>query len=237
MSQRFEGSYLANPGALADDARLECGICWTVYDPKIGDMSTQVPPGTAFARLPEGWHCPSCDAPKEKFMLLDRLSQDAAVASAPLDRLSQLRARVQALESAFRLREARMRDLPIYNGLLRVEAVGARLCGDDVVCVLISPWFMNVIVMPLDPARAQGAPEGSNRDLRFPSGDYEAIVGRLDGVGYYDSISLFSPMFEFSDQAVARTTAESAADGLFEAPAAPPSRRAMMAAAQSARSG
>ncbi|MFO1495507.1 MAG: [NiFe]-hydrogenase assembly chaperone HybE [Lysobacterales bacterium] len=237
MSQRFEGSYLANPGALAEDARLECGICWTVYDPKIGDMSNQIPPGTPFARLPEGWHCPSCDAPKEKFMLLDRVADQGGADVVPLDRLGQLRARVEALESAFKLREARMRDLPIYNGLLRVEAVGARLCGDDVVCVLISPWFMNIIVMPLDPARAQGAPEGSKRDLRFPSGDYETIVGRLDGVGYYDAISLFSPMFEFSDQAVARTTAEAAADGLFEAPPAPPSRRAMLAAAHGHRSG
>ena len=70
MSQRFEGSYLANPGALAEDARLECGICWTVYDPAEGDPHWGIPPGTPFAQLPEHWRCPVCDAPQHKFMVL-----------------------------------------------------------------------------------------------------------------------------------------------------------------------
>jgi rubredoxin len=45
--------------------RLECGICWTVYDPADGD---EVAP---FAALPEDWHCPNCDAPKSKFMAVE----------------------------------------------------------------------------------------------------------------------------------------------------------------------
>lgn len=50
--------------------RMECGICWHVYDPAEGDPVWQVPPGTAFAALPEDWRCPNCDAPQEKFMRL-----------------------------------------------------------------------------------------------------------------------------------------------------------------------
>lgn len=53
-----------------DTARLECGICWWVYDPAAGDPQWQVPPGTPFAALPEHWCCPHCDAPKHKFMVL-----------------------------------------------------------------------------------------------------------------------------------------------------------------------
>ena len=34
------------------DARLECKICWWVYDPAEGDAVWQIPPGTAFADLP-----------------------------------------------------------------------------------------------------------------------------------------------------------------------------------------
>ena len=34
---RFDGGHLAGDDRLRDDARLECGICWHVYDPAEGD--------------------------------------------------------------------------------------------------------------------------------------------------------------------------------------------------------
>lgn len=52
------------------DARLECKICWWVYDPAEGDAVWQIPPGTAFADLPVHWRCPQCDAEASKFLLL-----------------------------------------------------------------------------------------------------------------------------------------------------------------------
>lgn len=52
------------------DARLECKICWWVYDPAEGDAAWQIPPGTAFADLPGHWRCPQCDAEASKFLLL-----------------------------------------------------------------------------------------------------------------------------------------------------------------------
>ena len=52
------------------DARLECKICWWVYDPAEGDAVWQIPPGTAFADLPGHWRCPPCDAEASKFLLL-----------------------------------------------------------------------------------------------------------------------------------------------------------------------
>lgn len=51
--------------------RMECRICWYVYDPAEGDEVGQVPAGTGFAALPESWRCPSCDAGKEAFLPLD----------------------------------------------------------------------------------------------------------------------------------------------------------------------
>lgn len=50
-------------------ARYECGICWHIYDPEIGDDYSQIPPGTPFDDLPAHWTCPECDAPKHKFMV------------------------------------------------------------------------------------------------------------------------------------------------------------------------
>lgn len=68
--QRFEGSYGGDRAALADHARLECKICWWVYDPALGDEVWQIAPGTPFAVLPSHWRCPQCDGDAEQFMVL-----------------------------------------------------------------------------------------------------------------------------------------------------------------------
>lgn len=52
------------------DGRLECRICWYVYDPAAGDPVGQVSRGTPFAALPAAWHCPQCDAPRDQFLPL-----------------------------------------------------------------------------------------------------------------------------------------------------------------------
>ncbi len=57
---------------LADGARMECGICWVVYDPADGDPQAQIMAGTPFVALPEDWRCPNCDAAKGRFLRLDR---------------------------------------------------------------------------------------------------------------------------------------------------------------------
>ncbi len=50
--------------------RMECGVCWEVYDPARGDDVWQVPPGTPFAALPDHWRCPRCDAARARFLEL-----------------------------------------------------------------------------------------------------------------------------------------------------------------------
>lgn len=71
----FEGSYLGNAERLPANARLECKICWHVYDPAEGDPVWQIPPGTAFDALPAHWRCPNCDGAREQFMVLDDAAQ------------------------------------------------------------------------------------------------------------------------------------------------------------------
>ena len=61
---------LAATARIGDSTRLECRICWHVYDPAEGDEVDQVPPGTPFLSLPEFWHCPQCDSEKDKFLPL-----------------------------------------------------------------------------------------------------------------------------------------------------------------------
>jgi rubredoxin len=48
--------------------RFECGVCWQVYDPAVGDPVWQIAPGVPFEELPEHWCCPNCDAAQIKFL-------------------------------------------------------------------------------------------------------------------------------------------------------------------------
>ena len=66
----FEGSYLGDAQRIDAGTRMECGVCWWVYDPRSGDAEWQIAPGTPFAALPAHWRCPRCDAAPGQFMAL-----------------------------------------------------------------------------------------------------------------------------------------------------------------------
>lgn len=225
----FEGSFLGDATRIAPGARLECGICWTPYDPAEGDPVWQIPPGTPFAALPDDWRCPTCDAEKHKFMVLDAPPPDGADQS-PGDPSG-------ALTEAYRgIARTVMSDLPLYNPRLAVEAVGFRRHGDGWLGIMVTPWFMNAVLAPGVPGAWNGMRDGVKSVRTLPSGDYEFVAGHLDGIGTILNCSLFSPMFEFEEQAVVRQTAEAALVALLEPggdaePSPPPPPPAAMAPA------
>ena len=47
--------------------KWECTVCGYIYDPAVGDPSTDIKPKTAFEDLPEGWTCPECGAATDLF--------------------------------------------------------------------------------------------------------------------------------------------------------------------------
>ena len=115
----------------------------------------------------------------------------------------------ERLAGAYReIGERAMRDLPIFNAALGVEAVGFRSVGDRMIGILVTPWFMNV-VMATDALQPSPAP-GSRVRFRFPAGDIDLTVSEVASAGRIASCSLFSPMFEFADMSGARATAEAA---------------------------
>jgi rubredoxin len=67
---RFEGSSLGDAAKLAPHTKLECKVCWHVYDPAAGDPVWQIPAGTPFDALPAHWTCPNCSAEKAQFLVL-----------------------------------------------------------------------------------------------------------------------------------------------------------------------
>jgi len=113
-----------------------------------------------------------------------------------------------AVESAFvAIAGGAMRNMPISNPALRVEAVGFSLWEDFWVGVLITPWAINLMLLPCGNPEFRVLVGSAAQHSRFPSGAYEFHGGWLKSLGPYQSCSLFSPPAEFSDQDSARAVA------------------------------
>jgi len=123
-----------------------------------------------------------------------------------------------ALEAAFaRIHATRMAGLPFLNPALRIEAVGFRRWEGLWLGVLVTPWFMNLMLLPDDESAWPRLRCGDSVAYRLPAGVFEFIRAHEPPLGDYQSCSLFSPMADFADQAGARATAQAALSALFDA--------------------
>ena len=120
------------------------------------------------------------------------------------------------LEDAFRAAATRMDGLAFVNPALGVEAIGFAPWQGHWLGVLLTPWFMNLIVTPRDVATWPSLKAGEKRCYQFPAGAYEFIVARDDVAGEYQMCSLFSPLLQFDDQETARLVARLAREALFD---------------------
>lgn len=50
--------------------KWECTVCGYIYDPELGDPTTDIAAGTPFSELPEGWICPDCGATADLFEMI-----------------------------------------------------------------------------------------------------------------------------------------------------------------------
>jgi len=219
---RFEGSYLGDASRISATARMECKICWHVYDPAEGCELWQVPAGTAFAALPGDWRCPVCDGARDQFMTLD-VGSDAAPdlppspAAPPAGPPGLPVETIQRLERAFReIHTAQMRGVPIVNDALAVKAVGFRAWEGRWLGALVTPWFLNLVLLPGEGDDWSGLVPGAKELVEFPSGRYEYVHALRKDVGPYKACSLFSPMFEFTTMLHATETASAALVALFD---------------------
>ena len=112
----------------------------------------------------------------------------------------------------------KMADVPICNERLAVEAVGFRPCGALALGVVVTPWFMNVVLAPRGDALLPAASPGATMPVILPAGRIDFVVGALDDFGPVWTCSLFSPMDEFADQDGARATAAAAIAALTDSP-------------------
>lgn len=107
-----------------------------------------------------------------------------------------------------------MRDLPVVNAALSVQAVGFNRFNKDWLGVLITPWFMNLLMMPGPDSTWHAQQPGTKIEKNFPYGTFEFTLGNETQLGTYALCSLFSPMFQFENQAAALAAAQAALQGL-----------------------
>lgn len=140
-----------------------------------------------------------------------------------------LAGRVQALEAVHReIARSRMQGLPLLHPGLQVQAVGFQAwpaAPDWALGVLVTPWFMNLVRLPLQPVAATPSAErtaqppgpgaapawlalGATATRELAGQRLDFIGAHETGLGAFEAASLFSPMFEFADQAAAVATAQ-----------------------------
>lgn len=145
-----------------------------------------------------------------------------------------LTARVHALEQRYReIAATRMAGVALCHPQLEVAAVdfAPDADGAGALGALVTPWFMNLVWLPLplpvpkarphDPSAPPPAAlrVGETRRRAVGPEIFEFIGAQEDGLGNFEACSLFSPMFEFADQAAAVETARQVLQLLREPPA------------------
>lgn len=109
----------------------------------------------------------------------------------------------------------RMQNLDFVNAGLTVEAIGFRKYGDLRVGVLITPWFMNLIILPAKDDLTSPQ-QGRQVDVTFPSDTVLFTAAVDDSIGPYLSAVLFDCVLDIPDQETARKLAEEVMRALFD---------------------
>lgn len=122
------------------------------------------------------------------------------------------------VEATFeRIRLERMQDLPLLNPALAVAAVDFARHEDDWRGALVTPWGINLLLLPATPAWR--APASHERAFRvYPAGTFAFLANREDGLGAYLACPLISDMKPFADQDTALQAARACLIALDQAP-------------------
>lgn len=123
---------------------------------------------------------------------------------------------VARLERVFtHIANTRMADVPIVNPALQVATVGFRLWQTYWVGVLLTPWTINLVLMPDKQGELEALPLDQRRAWRFPSGDYDFMGLHEEALGVCHFCPLISPVTEFATQEQALALAREIAEALF----------------------
>ena len=125
------------------------------------------------------------------------------------------------LNAAYRAIARRMDGLNFVNPAIDVEAVAFAPWESHWLGAMVTPWCINLMLLPRDTSGWTSLPQGRKLRYAFPAGEYEFISSRDDAVGEYQMCSLISPVLELPDHATARQVAELARAALLDPANAP----------------
>jgi len=125
------------------------------------------------------------------------------------------------LESAFRrIERENMDGVAMLNPALEVEAVGFAPWQGHWLGALVSPWFVNLVIVRGSQAGWTEAGEGEAVLHRFPSGDFAFLAAHEPEVGEFQTCALTTKMHGFATHEAAREFAQAALQAL-QAPPEP----------------
>jgi [NiFe] hydrogenase assembly HybE family chaperone len=134
--------------------------------------------------------------------------------------------RVSALLDCFREADAVMRELPLYNDKIAIEAIGFRAFGETaLIGVVLTPWFMNLVLLPVAPEPMRMAEIGRPVEVELPIGKRTFVIGGNEVIGLYRAHSLHSPVLTFTLPGQAQAEARRQLGLLLAPPAAEPAVR------------
>lgn len=111
---------------------------------------------------------------------------------------------VEELLSVYRdVVQPRMSSLPMFNEALQVEAVDFQFHQDRPCGVIITPWFMNLVVLPAEGDDWETLSPGEDVTLSFPGGDYDCTASIVEGLGTHLALPLFTTVKDFPDHETA----------------------------------
>ena len=106
-----------------------------------------------------------------------------------------------------------MHDMPFVNPALAVEAVGFQRVSGDWLGIVITPWFINVFLLPGGGCLWVDTPSGEQRGVLLPVGNMAFIAdnpGAPALLPAYQYCPLLAPVQQVADPAQARLIAEDA---------------------------
>ena len=128
-------------------------------------------------------------------------------------------AAVVKLEAVFEgIYRDRMQGLPIVNPALQVRAIGFQAWRDNWLGALVTPWFINLILLPDKTSMPPGfdKPVGSDFVCELPCGSLTFTVNHETTLGRFAACSLMSPVLDIPTQQTAESIAREAMDCLFQ---------------------
>lgn len=120
------------------------------------------------------------------------------------------------LVAAYQAIAQRLQGLNFVNPAIEVEAVGFAPWASHWLGVMVTPWFINLMLLPREPSAWTSLPRGEKLRHQFPAGEYDFISSHDETVGEYQMCSLMSPVLDIADHATARQIAELAREALLD---------------------